>query len=215
MSSAYVLNPGCLDVILSRGTRPAAAGAALYVAGEMDSLKAERDRLQAGLTISRLGLTPGQVEQILPVVLAGAEAARAVEKRGGRDQARGPVFAYEALRKTLADGSPTPEAENAANGYHVTVRKFYEEDLLNAIRPHENKLDTLLTAEQVATLIEPDKKSAGAEERRPRHRRPPAGGSDARQRREDEPRGVREVQAARCRRVRRLVPSATARTGPA
>ncbi|MBN1268039.1 MAG: hypothetical protein JXB04_00485 [Kiritimatiellae bacterium] len=153
-TSAYVLNAGCLDVVRARGTRPPPArGVPAYVSGELDALKTQRDRLQAGLLLNRLALTPNQVRQVLPVIRAGAEAARTVEHEAERTK-REAIFAYEDLRKELAAGAPTPETEQNANHFHATVKKLYEDDLVKAVRPHENELDTLLAAEQVAALIE-------------------------------------------------------------
>ncbi|MBN1674148.1 MAG: hypothetical protein JXR37_24075 [Kiritimatiellae bacterium] len=115
--------------------------------------------------IAELAPSPPQVEALIPVVDEALAAAAQVEQRIRQSQQQA-VRSYAALKEELAAQKVTQTTEQAAQRAHAQVKRLQEEDLVRALLACEPKIDTVLTADQVAFLIAYDENDKVETQRR-------------------------------------------------
>jgi len=111
----------------------------------------------AGALLVDLDLTQAQAAQLLALVNRATAARQQVLDQIGTSQERS-LASYQALKAQLVAQQPTREAEQAAQHAHLAVKHLNEQAMTDTILRHEQELDRLLTADQVAFLIAYDGK---------------------------------------------------------
>jgi len=148
----YILNPGNLGVLKQRAGL-AGGDDSTYRSYRCANLLDLSSEWMAAARIAALQLTPRQADKLSRVVEQVLSEQEAVEDEILVAMSDG-LSAYHQLKYELADGRSTAESERQANRVHGTVKRLREERLRNALLEGEQKVDRLLSAEQVASLSE-------------------------------------------------------------
>jgi hypothetical protein len=156
----YIVNPGCLDIVQARGSDSAVRPVQAVALSDTPDWSQQRDKLRVSRLLLPLQIVPRQAEELVPVVKDAVKARRALEKEAARLHAEA-IEAYMDLREELNAQAPTEKTEQRANQLHLRLKEMREQDIVETLRPFEEKIDTILSACQVACLAH-----TGPEERR-------------------------------------------------
>jgi len=146
----YLLNPGNLEILNARGgvETPGMKSDPMLMAGLYEKGKPFR---AAGL-LGDLQLTSGQSRQLLPIVSEAVAERDTFEKQLEAIRANA-LEPYRQLKRELAAQQSAPASEKIASQFHQRTRQVLDKKITACLIKNENRLDRILSADQVEFLI--------------------------------------------------------------
>jgi len=148
----YLLNNGVIDVLAQRGGISTPVGSRRTAAASdwQRPLDMGRD-LRTAWLVADLGLSRSLARRVLPIVREALDAEKTIQAEAQEKMGQA-LERYRELRRELAAGQPTAEAERAAGRYHRQVKALYDQELSNELLEYEQRLAGILDGRQARRL---------------------------------------------------------------
>jgi len=146
----YLLNPGNLSILNARGgvQSPGMQSDPMI----MTALQEKGRPFRAAALIGDLQLTPGQARQLIPIVSEAVAERSALERQLEAVMANA-LEPYRQLKRELVLQQSVPATEKAVRALHVRSRQLLDESIRGCLLKHENRMDRILSADQIDFLI--------------------------------------------------------------